>query len=267
MAKIKSHHLNRSGSSSPASQESDRPILPGGPNYWEAPDWWYELFRPIVRVVWSLVYWVNYSGKENIPSRGPVLVVCNHQSHFDPPVVGAGVPRRMWYFGRRSLFHIRPVRWFFSSLGGIPVDVEGSPLAGVRISLRQLQAGRVLLIFPEGTRTWDGNVGAFRPGFAMLARRTRAAILPVAIEGAFHAWPRWRSLPRRGIIHVLFLPPLWPDEYATVDDEALVAEVRRRICEGVEQLRCRPILREWQRWVHQLGWDLPPKKFVHTHHD
>lgn len=230
--------------------------MPAG--YWEAPDWWYELFRPIVRVCWSLVYWVTYTGKENVPETGPVLVVCNHQSHFDPPLVGAGVRRRMWYFGRRSLFTFRPVGWFFSSLGGIPVDVEGSPLAGVRASLRQLQAGRALLIFPEGTRTWDGELGPFRPGFTMLAKRTQAAILPVAIEGAFHAWPRWWAFPRWGIMHVMFLKPLWPEEFATWDDRTIIDEVRRRIAEGLELLRQRPILREWKRWVHQLGWDRPP---------
>lgn len=242
------------------------PTSPLGQNDWEAPDWWYELFRPVVRLCWSLVYWVSYTGKENVPESGPVLVVCNHQSHFDPPLVGAGVRRRMWYFGRRSLFTFRPVGWFFASLGGIPVDLKGSPLAGVRASLRQLQLGRALLIFPEGTRSWDGELGPFRPGFTLLARRTQATIVPVAIEGAFHAWPRWRSFPRWGIMHVAYLKPLRPDEYSSWDDQTIMDEVRRRIAEGLEGLRRRPILRDWKRWVHQLGWDRPPPDFVDKRH-
>jgi 1-acyl-sn-glycerol-3-phosphate acyltransferase len=244
-------------------RESSSPSGKGqGDFYWseEAPDWWYEFFRPIVRVGWSLVYWVHYTGKENVPASGPVLVVCNHQSHFDPPLAAAPIRRRMWFFGRKSLFRFRPVGWFFRSLGGIPVDIEGSPLAGVKETLRQLRLGRALLIFPEGSRTWDGSLGPFRPGFAALARRSQAAIVPVAIAGAYEAWPRWRPFPRWGIMHVMYLPPLYPQDYASWDDESLIREVRRRIEEGLEKLYSRPILREWRRWLHQLGWDRAPEE-------
>ncbi|GEM_PF-195471 len=220
---------------------------------------WYEFFRPFVRVAWSLLYWVRFSGQQNIPEAGAVLVVANHQSHFDPPLVGAGIKRQMRYFARASLFRFGPFRWLISSLGAIPVDVEGSPVSGVRESLRQLKEGHMLLIFPEGSRTWDGEIGPFRPGFALLARKSGAVVLPVAVEGAYHAWPRWRAFPRLGMMHVHYCRPLLPEEIRQMEDQVLLEEVRRRISEAQSQLRGRPILRDWHRLSRQLGWSrIPP---------
>jgi 1-acyl-sn-glycerol-3-phosphate acyltransferase len=87
----------------------------------------------------------------------------------------------------------------------------------------------MVLIFPEGTRTRNGELGVFRPGFTTLAVRSGAAILPVAIEGAFAAWPRRHKLPRLGRIRVHYGEPILPAEIAGRDDGELLAEVERRI--------------------------------------
>jgi 1-acyl-sn-glycerol-3-phosphate acyltransferase len=244
----------------PFQRKSEAKEAAVGQEHWEAPDWWYEFWRPWVRTFWSLGYWVHYTGVEKVPLSGPTLLVSNHQSHFDPPLLGGPIRRRCWYFARKSLFKLPPVALLFSSLGGIPVDVKGSPVAGVKESLRQLRKGRALVMFPEGTRTWDGSLGPFRPGFTLLARRAEATIVPAAIQGAYEAWPRWRPFPRWGIIHVMYLDPIRPEDYRGWSDEELVAEVRRRIEVGCELLQRRPILREWKRWIRQLGWDRPPKE-------
>ena len=79
---------------------------------------------------------------------------------------------------------------WIQSLDAIPIDRDGLGLGGIKESLRRLKRGEMLLIFPEGRRTDDGEVADFRPGFTALAVRSKVAILPVAIEGAFAAWPR-----------------------------------------------------------------------------
>jgi 1-acyl-sn-glycerol-3-phosphate acyltransferase len=98
----------------------------------------------------------------------------------------------------------------------------------------------MVLIFPEGTRTRDGEVAAFRPGFTVLAARSGAWILPVAIEGAFEAWPRWRRLPQRGTIHVQYGEPISPQEITGRDERELVAEVERRVRQCHAMLKARP---------------------------
>ena len=156
---------------------------------------WYQFLRHCLQIGGVLAYGVRYYGRENIPTHGGVLVVCNHQSHFDPPLVGMGVNRRMNYLARDTLFTFPPFRWLIHSVDAIPIDREGVGLSGVKESLRRLKRGEMVVVFPEGTRTRDGEIGRFRPGFTALASRSGAAILPVAVEGAFAAWPRARSFP------------------------------------------------------------------------
>ena len=157
---------------------------------------WYQFLRWLIYLAGILAYGVRYSGRVNIPKTGPVLVVSNHQSHFDPPLVGAGCWRRMNYLARKTLFHFAPLGWLIRSLDAIPIDRDGLGLNGIKESLRRLKRGEMVLIFPEGTRTRDGEMAPFRPGFTVLAARSKAWILPVAIEGAFDAWPRSREIAR-----------------------------------------------------------------------
>jgi 1-acyl-sn-glycerol-3-phosphate acyltransferase len=190
---------------------------------------WYEFLRWGVRMTGMLAYGVRYSGRENIPPSGAVLVVSNHQSHFDPPLVGAGCTRRMNYLARETLFRFAPFRWLIHSVDAIPIDRDGLGLGGIKESLRRMKRGEMVLIFPEGTRTRDGNMGRFRPGFTVLAARAKAWILPVAIEGAFAAWPRWQKLPRLGTIHVCFGEPIPPEQVVAWGERELLAEVEQRV--------------------------------------
>ena len=175
------------------------------------------------------VYRVRYSGRQNIPAHGGVLVVSNHQSHFDPPLVGIGCPRPMNYLARDTLFRFAPFRWLIGSVDAIPIDRDGMGLGGIKESLRRLKRGEMVLIFPEGTRTRDGQIAPFRPGFTALAVRSGAAILPVAVEGAFQVWPRWRKFPGPGPIRIHFGKPILPAEFAGRDERELLADVERRV--------------------------------------
>jgi 1-acyl-sn-glycerol-3-phosphate acyltransferase len=193
-----------------------------------------------VWLFWAAGYWVRYTGRENIPPEGAVLVAPNHQSFLDPPLVGAGCPRRMNYLARKSLFHFFPFRWLIDSLDAIPLDTEGIGFGGMKETLRRLRRGEMVLVFPEGSRTWDGEVGPFQPGFTTLAVRGRAAILPVAIEGAFEVWPRSEKLPRLGVVHVHYGVPIPAEDVRRQSEEDVIAEVRRRVCQYQAMLRQRP---------------------------
>jgi 1-acyl-sn-glycerol-3-phosphate acyltransferase len=198
---------------------------------------WYRLLQRGLQLLAVVVYRVRYSGRQNIPAEGGVLVVSNHQSHLDPPLVGIGIPRGMNYLARDTLFRFAPFRWLIRSVDAIPIDREGIGLGGIKEALRRLKRGEMVLIFPEGTRTHDGEIARFRPGFTALAVRSKAAILPVAIEGAFHAWPRWRAWPGAGRIRVHFGAPIMPAEFAGRDERELLDEVERRVRECQAELR------------------------------
>lgn len=206
------------------------------------PRWlWYEFLRTLTFLALALGYRIRYSGRKNIPSKGGVLVVPNHQSHLDPPLVGAGCPRQMNYIARRTLFHFGPFRWLISSINAIPINLEGSGLSGIKEALRRLKRGEIVVVFPEGSRTPDGEIRPFRPGFAALAVRSRAAILPVAIEGAFRAWPRQKRFPGLGVVHVHYGSAILPDEFGQYVEAELVAEVERRVRQYHAELRGRAV--------------------------
>jgi 1-acyl-sn-glycerol-3-phosphate acyltransferase len=114
-------------------------------------------------------------------------------------------------------------------LDAIPIDREGGGLAGLKETLRRLKAGELVLIFPEGTRTHDGEVAALKPGFIAVARRSRVPLIPVGIDGAFQAWPRTAKLPRLGRIAIVIGPAITPEEAAALSDAELLAQLELRI--------------------------------------
>ena len=205
---------------------------------------WYGFLRRVLQLVGVLCYRVRYSGLHNIPPEGGVLVVSNHQSHFDPPLVGMGCPRRMNYLARDTLFGFAPLRWLIRSLDAIPIDREGIGLSGIKESLRRLKRGELVLVFPEGTRTHDSKIGKFRPGFTILAVRSSSAILPVAIDGACSAWPRRQRLPSFGRIHVHYGVPISPEQIADYDERELIAEVERRVRQCHAEIRRHPAFKQ-----------------------
>ncbi len=204
---------------------------------------WYGLGKRVLRLAAALVYHARYSGQENVPSDGPLIVVSNHQSHLDPPMVGCGCPRRLNFFARKSLFDSPAFGWILSSFDSIPVDRETSPLSGLRETLRRLKRGEAVLMFPEGARCSDGRIGPFRSGFALLATRSQATVLPAAIEGAFRAWPRFNRFPRPGIVHVHYGMPIPAKQVASMTEEELMAETASRIRQCHALLRSRPVFR------------------------
>lgn len=202
---------------------------------------WYRFLQRVLQLTGVLAFRVRQTGVRNIPPEGGVLVVSNHQSVLDPPLVGMGSPRRMNYLARDTLFRFGPLRWLIRSLDAIPVDREGTGLGGLKESLRRLKRGEMVLIFPEGTRTEDGEIAPFLPGFTALAVRSGAAILPVAVEGAFAAWPRGCKLPRLGRIHVCYGRPIPPEQIVGRDQREVLAQVEQSVRRCHARLRQHPV--------------------------
>lgn len=162
---------------------------------------WIIVWRTCRQIVWialRLFARVRWRGEENIPVEGPVVVVANHESHLDPPLVGAivGPARACGFLARASLFRIPLYGRLIRFLGAIPLDRTGRGADGMREAITAIQRGFAVLLFPEGTRSPDGAMQTFKPGFMLLARRTRASVIPTGIAGCYEAWPRSRAFPR-----------------------------------------------------------------------
>ena len=176
----------------------------------------------------------------NLDRKTGLVVVANHQSHFDPPLVGSGIQQHLCFLARKSLFTFGPFGWLIGNLDAIPLNRDGIGIEGIKKAIRFLRGGRMLVLFPEGTRTPDGEIKDFKPGFTTLARRSKVPILPVSIEGAYDAWPKGTALPRPAQVHLYYGVPIMPEEYDKMSEEELVDELRRRIVEGQEKLREHP---------------------------
>lgn len=189
------------------------------------------LFRPTV------------IGAENLPGRRrPYIIAPNHVSFLDPLLLATWLP---WEVGRDACF----LGWseYFRSWAGrrfarryhiFPVDVGRNLVRALQLGAACLALGRILVVFPEGERSLDGRLQEFKRGTALLARHTKAPVVPAAILGAFEAWPRGQSFPRPGRVQLVFGPPLEFRESFTEDAEADVerinAELRRRIADLIE---------------------------------
>jgi 1-acyl-sn-glycerol-3-phosphate acyltransferase len=189
----------------------------------------YDALRVLARTVGVWLYGLRVAGRENWPADGGALVCANHQSMFDPPLVGLTCNRRMNYLARDTLFRVPLLAPLIKFLDAIPIDREGVGLAGLKETLRRLKAGELVLIFPEGTRTHDGEVAPLKPGFIAVARRSRVPLVPVGLDGAYQAWPRTSRFPQFGRIAVVIGQPITAEQVTGFSDDDLLAELEQRI--------------------------------------
>lgn len=179
--------------------------------------WWH--FLHLLCYLWvAPFYRYRAWGVQHIPRDGAVLLISNHQSFLDPILVGLASHHRQFYaMARSTLFHKPQFAWLIRSLNAIPINRNEADTAAMRQCLEVLKQNHALLIFPEGTRTTDGQTGDFAPGTMLLIKRSKAPVIPVAVEGAFDAWPRGRKLPRLfGRIGVQYGKPIPAAELAAM---------------------------------------------------
>ena len=182
-------------------------------------------------------------GLENLPANGPYLICPNHQSYIDGFLLSAALPfrvqRHVFIVGASEYFESRLTSWFAKLVRLVPVDPDTNLLRAMRVGAQGLRDGRVLMLFPEGERSIDGEIKRFKKGAAILSSNVDAPIIPIAIEGAHEVWPRSgslrlsRLLPFVGQIRLSFGEPLAFAAYASAaaapDYQARTDELRSRV--------------------------------------
>ena len=168
----------------------------------------YSTVKALATMLMKLLFRVERHGTEHVPRTGALLIVANHSSFLDPPLVGAMAPRQMTFLAKAELFRVPVLGWLIRHLGAYPVKREGADMTAFRTTQRALADGRAVLIFPEGTRGDEGELRPAKPGAALLAVQAGVPVVPVYVSGSGRAWPRGRRLPRPVKVVVTFGPPL-----------------------------------------------------------
>jgi 1-acyl-sn-glycerol-3-phosphate acyltransferase len=148
------------------------------------------------RFVYKFYFGWRVYNPERVPLSGPVILASNHASFLDPPLVGAGVRRDINYLARETLFRFPVIGWLLRNWNSVPVDREGGGAAGLRAILDRLLAGGAIILFPEGTRTRDGNLQPARSGIGLTVIKSNAPVVPVRVFGTFKAFGRQARFPR-----------------------------------------------------------------------
>jgi 1-acyl-sn-glycerol-3-phosphate acyltransferase len=152
--------------------------------------------------------WQVYN-PERVPLAGPVILAANHASFLDPPLIGAGVKREINYLARESLFRFPAMGAVLRKVNCVPVDRDGSGAAGLKAIFDRLLAGGAIILFPEGTRTRDGELQPPRSGIGLTVIKSTAPVVPVRVFGTFEAYRRHLRFPRPRRVAVKYGHPMW----------------------------------------------------------
>lgn len=162
-------------------------------------------------------------GLEHLPKSGGALIVANHQSYLDIPILAVAAPRHVAFVARASLESSRFLKWLMRESGVVLIHPNTPDRKALEGMIAHLEDGDCVAVFPEGTRTRDGALGTFRAGAAVAARRAGVPIIPACIQGAFEAWPRSSALPSPRKVRVRFGEPLAGER------EGVMEEAKARI--------------------------------------
>lgn len=168
----------------------------------------YAVLRLLALLLARLLFRVEVRGVEHVPRTGAAMIVANHSSVLDPPIVGAAAPRPLHFMAKAELFSIPLLGRLIRAVNARPVRREGADARALREALRILESGHALLVFPEGTRGPEGALREGKAGAGMLALLSGARVVPAFVEGTGRALPRGRAIPRPVRVRVSFGPPL-----------------------------------------------------------
>ncbi len=171
----------------------------------------------------NFVYWIGWScfrvmyatyfrwrvfHPERVPESGAVLLACNHASILDPPLVGCGLKRECTFLARETLFRFPPIRWLFTQWQAVPIDRDGGGASGMKRIVAALGRGRAVILFPEGTRTHDGQLQSVRHGVGLIVVKSGAPVVPVRVWGTFEAYGRTVKVPKPKRVTVKYGEPM-----------------------------------------------------------
>ncbi len=204
--------------------------------------WWYRFCRVWFRAYFYLYHRGRVYNAERLPDDGAFILAGNHISFLDPPFFGLACKREAFFMARDTLFRNPLANWILRSWHCVPISRERGDIGAMRTVLRMLGEGKAVLMFPEGTRSRDGQLQEPRGGIGMIAARANVPIVPMRIFGTDRALPKGARLPRPARVEIKFGEPFLyplPENFEDLRGDALKAvyfDIGREIMERIAAL-------------------------------
>lgn len=191
---------------------------------------WYFAVYWAARFIARLLFRFRMLHRERMINEGPAILASNHQSYLDPPLVGNAARRPIFFLARKTLMDVPVLGRILPKLNVIPVDQEGSDRSALKALIRILKSREAVLVFPEGSRTLDGELQPALPGVGLVIAKTLAPVVPMRIFGAHEALPRGGGRFRLHPITVVVGEPIY---FSAADLQPPGKDLYQRLSERV----------------------------------
>lgn len=201
-------------------------------------NFYYWLGYHLSRIVGRLFFHFRVIHRERVVQSGPAILAMNHQSYLDPPLAGTASDRAIYFLARGTLLNVPLLGWLLPKLNVIPVDQEGVDRSAIKALIRVLKAGNAALVFPEGSRTLDGELQPAEPGLGLVIAKTLAPVVPMRIFGAHKALPRGGGRLRFVPITVVVGEPIvFTSADLGLPGKILYPQLTQRVMDAIAALR------------------------------
>ena len=190
----------------------------------------YSVSKQSLRLLFSLLY----SHEVHLPKEkiypGGAIIAANHASFFDPPLIAVSWPEPIHFLAKKELFGLFLLRSIITGLNAHPLGGKHD-LSSLKLACKLLQEGKKVLVFPEGTRSPDGQIAPFRSGIGLLAKKSGCPVIPAYIHGAFELWPKTKRLPRlwKQKTACIFGSPIYLEKDDKEGQDLLAQQVKKEI--------------------------------------
>jgi 1-acyl-sn-glycerol-3-phosphate acyltransferase len=198
------------------------------------------LYRITLFFAWlfyKVCYRTRVYGEERFPEGGAILA-SNHVSFLDPPLIAISSPVEVHFLARESLFKNPLFGGFIRALNAHPVSGDVGDVSIFKLITQLLTQGKKVILFPEGARSFDNQLGEIKPGIALLVSRSNSAVVPTYLHGTFEAWSRARSSPKFwGKTACVFGTPIYWKDFAHLDKKEAQKALADRLSQSILALR------------------------------
>ena len=187
--------------------------------------------------LFRIFYGMKIYGAKNFVEGG-AIIAANHVSFLDPPIVAIAAPGEVHFLARDTLFRNPAFGGLIRTLNAHPISGKAGDVALFRIMTTMLKEGKKVILFPEGTRSFDGELQEVRPGVGMLAAKSGAAIIPTYVAGAHKAWGRGKKFPRIFCrVACVFGTPIFWSDFSHLDRKEAQGAIVAKYSEAMKGLK------------------------------
>lgn len=197
----------------------------------------YWFFKNLAKLLAKIFFRFRVIHPERLPQSGGLILAANHQSYFDPPLVGICSKRAVHYLARKTLMEWPFFGPLFPDMNVIPVDRDGNDMSALKTVIRKIKEGEGVVLFPEGTRSRDGNLQPGQAGVGLVIAKTLAPVVPVRIFGSYEAFPRGSKGVNLHSIRVVIGEPIhFTKEDVANADRDTYRQLSQRVMDAIARL-------------------------------